>query len=110
MMNKFAIVLLTAAITLGSGSVIAASGNGSSNAAADAGAIAPGAKDNLAPNHVDNSKINTEGSSALNHKKKHHGMSANDVHKNTQCKEGNCSNINSKVGSGADTKTNGTSQ
>lgn len=109
-MNKFAIVLLTAAITLGSGSVIAASGNGSSNAAADAGAIAPGAKDNLAPNHVDNSKINTEGSSALNHKKKHHGMSANDVHKNTQCKEGNCSNINSKVGSGADTKTNGTSQ
>ncbi|CDK14728.1 putative protein ybgS precursor [Erwinia amylovora LA635] len=109
-MNKFAIVLLTAAITLGSGSVIAASGNGSSNAAADAGAIAPGAKDNLAPNHVDNSKINTEGSSALNHKKKHHGMSANDVHKNTQCKEGNCTNINSKVGSGADTKTNGTSQ
>ncbi len=109
-MNKFAIVLLTAAITLGSGSVIAASGNGSFNAAADAGAIAPGAKDNLAPNHVDNSKINTEGSSALNHKKKHHGMSANDVHKNTQCKEGNCTNINSKVGSGADTKTNGTSQ
>lgn len=109
-MKKFAIVLLTAAMTLGSGAVMAASGNGSANAAADAGAIAPGAKDNLAPNHVDNSKINTEGSSALKHKKKHHGMSANDAHKNTQCKDGKCTNINSKVGVGANTKTDGTSQ
>ncbi|AXU95920.1 MAG TPA: homeobox protein YbgS [Erwinia persicina] len=112
MMNKFAIVFLTAAMTLGSGAAMAAGdGNGSANAAADAGAVAPGAKENLPPNKVDNSKINTSGDNAT-HKdmKNHNGMSADEVNKNAQCKDGKCPDINSKVGDGADTKTDGTTQ
>lgn len=110
-MNKFAIVFLTAAMTLGSGAVMAADSNGSANAAANAGAVAPGAKENLPPNNVDNSKINTSGDNAT-HKdmKSHNGMSADEVNKNTQCKDGKCPDINKKVGNDADTKTDGTSQ
>ena len=42
-MKKFAIVFLTAAMTLGSGAALAAEGgnNGTANQAADAGAVAP---------------------------------------------------------------------
>jgi len=110
-MNKFAIVFLTAAMTLGSAAAMAADSNGSANAAADAGAVAPGAKENLPPNNVDNSKINTSGDNAT-HKdmKSHNGMSAEEVNKNSQCKDGKCPDINSKVGNGADTKIDGTSQ
>lgn len=110
-MNKFAIVFLTAAMTLGSGAVMAASdGNGSANAAAEAGAVAPGAKDKMAPNNVDNSKINTDGKGTHKAMKHHNGMSAADVNKNAQCKDGKCPDINAKVGKGAETKTDGTSQ
>ncbi|MTD26784.1 protein YbgS [Erwinia sorbitola] len=109
MMNKFAIVLLTAAMTLGSGAAMAA-GNGASNAAADAGAIAPGAHKNISPNHVSNDKINTDGTGTHKDMKNHNGMSADEVNKNAQCKDGKCPDINSKVGSDADTKTDGTSQ
>lgn len=110
-MNKFAIVFLTAAMTLGSGAAIAADNNGSANAAADAGAVAPGSNEKIAPNNVDNSKINTSGDNATHKDMKHHkGMSADEVNKNTQCKDGKCPDINKKVGNEADTKTDGTSQ
>ncbi|MBV4367603.1 protein YbgS [Erwinia sp. BNK-24-b] len=114
MMKKFAIVILTAAMSLGSAAAIA--GNGTSNQAADAGAVAGGAKQNLAPNHVDNSQINNTGDATTptKHKTtKHHAkkkMTANEIDKNTQCKDGKCPNINEKVGPGADTKTDGTTQ
>lgn len=110
-MNKFAMVFLTAAMTLGSSAVMAAdTGNGSANAAADAGAVAPGAKENLPPNKVNNSKIHTDGKGTHKAMKKGHGMSADEVNKNTQCKSGSCPDINKKVGADADTKTDGTTQ
>ncbi|PKH21001.1 homeobox protein YbgS [Enterobacterales bacterium CwR94] len=112
-MNKFAMVFLTAAMTLGSGAALAADsgGTGSDNAAADAGAVAPSAKENLPPNNVDNSKINT-GDTNSTHQQMKHGdnMSASDVHKNAQCKDGKCPDVNKKVGEDANTKTDGTTQ
>lgn len=51
-MNKFAIIFLKAAMTLGSGAAMATdSNNGTANQAADAGAAAGGAKQNLPPNN-----------------------------------------------------------
>lgn len=114
-MNKFAIVFLTAAMALGSGAAMAAdSNNGSANQAAEAGAAAGGSVQKLAPKTVDNSKINNTGDATKpeHHKKaKHHKkMTANEIDKNSQCKDGKCPDINKKVGPGADTKTDGTSQ
>jgi len=113
-MNKFAIVFLTAAMTLGSGAAMAAgSNNGTANQAEDAGAAAGSAKENLAPNKVDNSQINNTGDATsgtqqkMDHQK---NMTANEIDQNTQCKDGKCPDINKKVGPGADTKTDGTSQ
>ena len=113
-MNKFAIVFLTAAMTLGSGAAMAAgSNNGTANQAEDAGAVAGSAKENLAPNKVDNDKINNTGDATsgthqqMDRQKK---MSANEIDQNTQCKDGKCPDINKKVGPGADTKTDGTTQ
>lgn len=116
-MNKFAIALLTAAMTLGSGAALAASGdnNGTANQAADAGAASGGSEQTMAPNNVSNSKIN-EGShnsagGTTHQKMKHHKkMTADQIDKNTQCKDGKCPDINKKVGPGADTKTDGTTQ
>lgn len=119
-MNKFAIVFLTAAMTLGSGAAMAAGSssdgggnNGTANQAEDAGAVAGSAKENLAPNKVDNSDINNTGDATsgtqqkMDHQK---NMSANDIDQNTQCKDGKCPDMNKKVGPGADTKTDGTTQ
>lgn len=106
-MNKFSMVLLTAAMTLGS---TAAMADGSANAAADAGAVAGSAKENIAPNKVNNDKINTDGAGTHKDMMKGHDMSAEEVHKNSQCKDGKCPDINKKVGEDAQTKTDGTSQ
>ncbi|ALV93005.1 MULTISPECIES: YbgS-like family protein [Pantoea] len=119
MMNKFALIFLTAAMTLGSGAAMAAdSNNGSTNASAEAGAAAGGAKENLPPNNVDNSKINngsmntnsaaTSGTSSGN-------MTAEQIHKNTMCKDGKCPDMNKKVdtkkgGGHVKHKTDGTTQ
>ncbi|MEI2680459.1 protein YbgS [Erwinia aphidicola] len=107
MMNKFSMVLLTAAMTLGS---TAAMADGSANAAADAGAVAGSAKENIAPNKVDNDKINTGHETQHKTMKHHKKMSADEINKNTQCKDGKCPDINKKVGADANTKTEGTSQ
>jgi hypothetical protein len=111
MMKKFAIVFLTAAMTLGSASAMAAgSNNGTANQAADAGAAAGSAKQNIAPNNVDNSHINNTGDATADttHKTTHHAkkkMTADEIDKNTQCKDGKCPDINQKVGPGTDRKT-----
>ncbi|WP_368541578.1 protein YbgS [Enterobacter soli] len=126
-MTKLATLFLTATLTLASGSVLAAEtgasdSNGDANAAAAAGQPAPDAKQNLAPNNVDNSQINTgntntntegtmlhpNGSSSGT--ANHDGMTSDEVHKNSMCKDGKCPDTNDKVGSGADTKTDGTTQ
>lgn len=115
-MKKFALIFLTAAMTLSSGAALA---DGNANQAADAGAVAPGAKQNLPPNNIDNSKINNTGtntnpatSGSTTSKGK---LSANEIDQNSQCKDGKCPNINKKVqtkvgGGDVNTKTDGTSQ
>lgn len=123
-MNKFAIAVLTAAMTLGSGAALAATtgNNGTANQAADAGAVAPGAKENLPPNNVDNSKINNSGinqnqtgSGSSTPTAGSNGMSADEMDQNAQCKDGKCPNVNEKVqtqqgGGDVDRKTDGTTQ
>lgn len=109
-MNKLAIVVLTAAMAFGSTAAMAAessSNNGAANAAADAGAKAPDAKQNLLPNKVDNNDINTNGDAGTMN---HDAMSADEAHKNAQCKDGKCPDINKKVGDDANTSTDGTTQ
>ena len=124
-MTKLATLFLTATLTLASGSALAADANssgsnGDANAAAEAGQVAPDAKQNIAPNNVDNSKINTGNtntggsmlhpdgtdSGTLNHD----GMTTDEVHKNSVCKDGKCPNPNDKVGYYSATKTDGTTQ
>ncbi|EMF0717755.1 YbgS-like family protein [Citrobacter freundii] len=120
-MTKLASLFLTATLTLTSGAVLAAetttqSNNGQANSSADAGQTAPDARENVAPNNVDNNKINSGGTmlhpdgSSMNHE----GMTKDEVHKNSMCKDGRCPDVNKKVGSDinndVDTKTDGTSQ
>ncbi|ENC9770473.1 TPA: YbgS-like family protein [Citrobacter koseri] len=122
-MTKLATLFLTAILSLASGAALAAdantqSNNGQANSSADAGQIAPDARENVAPNNVDNSQINSggtmlhpDGSSMT-----HDGMTSDEVHKNTMCKDGRCPDVNKKVETGdginndVDTKTDGTTQ
>ncbi|EPR0848520.1 YbgS-like family protein [Escherichia coli] len=103
-MTKLATLFLTATLSLASGAALAAdsgaqTNNGQANAAADAGQVAPDARENVAPNNVDND-----------------GMTKDEEHKNTMCKDGRCPDINKKVQTGdginndVDTKTDGTTQ
>ena len=122
-MTKLASLFLTATLSLASGAALAAetsaqTNNGQANAAADAGQVAPDAKENVAPNNVDNDNINSGGTmlhpngSSMNHE----GMTQDEVHKNTMCKDGRCPDMNKKVETGdgmnndVDSKTDGTSQ
>ncbi|MDY1036407.1 YbgS-like family protein [Lelliottia sp. CFBP8978] len=130
-MNKLATLFLTATLTMASGAALAADNtgsdsNGQANAAASAGQVAPDAKQNVAPNNVDNNDINTSGGSnsgTMLHPNgtdsgtmNHDGMSKDEIHKNSMCKDGKCPDINKKVETGTgsnsevDTKTDGTTQ
>lgn len=128
-MAKLTTLFLTATLTLASGAALAAdqaqgsaSGNGQANAAADAGAVAPGAHENIAPNNVDNSQINTGSSTGgtMLHPNgtsstmdNHDGMTKDEVHKNSMCKDGKCPDINDKVDNNSndtERKTDGTTQ
>jgi len=127
-MTTLSALLLTTTLGLASGTALAAdsgaqSNNGQANAAADAGQVAPDAKENIAPNNVDNSQINSgstnSGGTMLhpdNSATSQDGMSKDEVHKNSMCKDGRCPDINKKVESGngthdnVDTKTDGTTQ
>ena len=122
-MTKLATLFLTAILSLASGAALATdantqSNNGQANSSADAGQVAPDARENVAPNNVDNSQINSGGTmlhpdgSSMNHD----GMTSDEVHKNTMCKDGRCPDVNKKVETGdginndVDTKTDGTTQ
>ncbi|WP_049009620.1 YbgS-like family protein [Citrobacter koseri] len=122
-MTKLATLFLTAILSLASGAALAAdantqSNNGQANSSADAGQVAPDARENVAPNNVDNSQINSGGTmlhpdgSSMNHD----DMTSDEVHKNTMCKDGRCPDVNKKVETGdginndVDTKTDGTTQ
>lgn len=128
-MTKLASLFLTATLSLASGAALAAdtgtqTNNGQANAAAEAGQVAPDAKQNVAPNNLDGTNINTgntntntsgaqqsTGTSATQD-----GMTKDEVHKNTMCKDGRCPDVNKKVETGdgtsnnVDTKTDGTTQ
>ncbi len=105
--KNLALFFLTAVMTFSSGAALAASSGTStdtgstSNNGIENQSGSAGAKQNLPPNNVDNSKINTGNTDASN-------MSADEINKNTQCKDGKCPNINSKVQTGSNANPNGT--
>ena len=121
-MNKLTSLLFAATLSLASGAALAAdtgaqSNNGQANAAADAGQVAPDARENVAPNNVDNGKINsgsTDNGGTMLHpdgsNMNHDGMSSDEVHKNSMCKDGRCPDTGEKVGQDEATKTDGTTQ
>ncbi|MEX8991915.1 YbgS-like family protein, partial [Salmonella enterica] len=100
----------------------AQSSNGQANSAANAGQVAPDARQNVAPNDVNNNDINTNGNtnSTMQHPDgstmNHDGMTKDEEHKNTMCKDGRCPDINKKVetsngvNNDVNTKTDGTTQ
>lgn len=125
MKNKtLATFVLTATLSMMSGAALAAdnasANNGQANSSADAGQVAPDAHQNMAPNGVDNSNVNTDSSGTMLHPNgstsdaQH--MSKDEIHKNTMCKDGKCPDMNKKVQTGSgtnsdvDTKTDGTTQ
>ena len=120
-MTKLATLFLTATLSLASGAALAAySGAQTNNAAADAGQLAPDARENVAPNNVDNNGVNTGSGGTMLHSDgssmNNDGMTKDEEHKNTMCKDGRCPDINKKVQTGdginndVDTKTDGTTQ
>jgi len=137
-MNKLTALFLTTTLTLASGAALAADAassdnNGNANAAASAGQVAPDAHQNVAPKSVDKNDINTgntntatgtntttgtssTGVTGGNTSATGESMSKDDIHKNSQCKDGKCPDINEKVQTGdgvnndTNTKTDGTSQ
>ncbi|MFG6654292.1 YbgS-like family protein [Scandinavium sp. M-37] len=125
MKNKtLATLFLTATLSMMSGAAFAADSasdnNGQANAAASAGQVAPDAKQNVAPNGVDNGNVNTQSSGTMMHPNGSSSdaqhMSKDEIHKNSMCKDGKCPDINKKVETGdginndANTKTDGTTQ
>jgi hypothetical protein len=121
-MNKLATLFLTATLSVASGAALAAdttsggSNNGQANASAEAGQVAPDAHQNMAPKGVDNNDVNNSGTMLhpnTSSSASGEGMSSEEVHKNTMCKDGRCPDINKKVDTGThdvDTKVDGTSQ
>lgn len=104
-MTKLATLFLTATLSLASGAALAAdsgaqSNNGQANAAADAGQVAPDARENVAPNNVDNNGVNTGSGGTMLHpdgsSMNNDGMTKDEEHKNTMCKDGRCPDINKK--------------
>lgn len=125
MKNKtLATLFLSATLALMSGTAFAADSaadnNGQANSAADAGQPAPDAHQNIAPNGVNNSNVNSSSNGTMLHPNgstsdaQH--MSPDEIHKNSMCKDGKCPDMNKKVETGngmnhdVNTKTDGTSQ
>ena len=91
-MTKLATLFLTATLSLASGAALAAdsgaqTNNGQANAAADAGQVAPDARENVAPNNVDNNGVNTGSGGTMLHSDgssmNNDGMTKDEEHKNT---------------------------
>ena len=89
-MTKLATLFLTATLSLASGAALAAdsgaqSNNGQANAAADAGQVAPDARENVAPNNVDNNGVNTGSGGTMLHpdgsSMNNDGMTKDEEHK-----------------------------
>ncbi len=97
-MKKLAIILFTAGLALSSGAAFADSGSGSNNNGNANASDSPGSIQKLAPNGVDNGKINTSNTNVAQQspQKKtttmHHKTSKNKDHKITMCKDGRCPN------------------
>ncbi|MFU2318368.1 protein YbgS [Rahnella sp. PCH160] len=98
-MKRLAIVLLTATMALASGAVFAEGADSGSNNGSANQANAPGSIQKIAPNGVDNSKINNTDKPVNEvHKKKHksttgahHKASKKTLdHKKAMCKDGRC--------------------
>lgn len=131
-MKKLTTLLLTATLCLASGAALAAdagaqSNNGQANSSADAGQVAPDARENVAPNNVDNSQINSgsgtgtgtgTGGTMLHpdgSTMSQDNMSSDEVHKNSMCKDGRCPDTGKKLDNGDsmnhdNSKTDGTTQ
>ena len=82
---------------------------------ADAGQVAPDARENVAPNNVDNSQINSGSGSTTGSTMTQDNMSSDEVHKNSMCKDGRCPDTGKKLDNGGNTtqdnsKTDGTTQ
>ncbi|MBV4412331.1 YbgS-like family protein [Enterobacteriaceae bacterium YMB-R22] len=99
-------VFFSLILMLSSGvALAAANNNGQANAAADAGLPAPDAHENLPPKNLDNSQINsgsvntnqTGNTSGDGATLSGDGMTSDEVHKNTMCKDGRCPDTNKKV-------------
>ena len=109
-MTKLATLFLTATLSLASGAALAA----------DSGAQTNNGQANVAPNNVDNNGVNTGSGGTMLHSDgssmNNDGMTKDEEHKNTMCKDGRCPDINKKVQTGdginndVDTKTDGTTQ
>ena len=125
--NTLATLFLTVTLSMMSGAAMAADSasnasdnNGQANSSADAGQMAPDAHQNIAPNGVDNSNVNTQSSGTMLHPNDSstdaQHMSKDEIHKNSMCKDGKCPDINKKVETGdgmnndVNTKTDGTTQ
>ena len=97
-MNKLTALFLTATLSVASSLAMAAetsgSNNGQANASAEAGQVAPDANQNLAPKNVENSNINNGGTmlhpngSTSSSGMTNDGMSKDEIHKNSMCKDG----------------------
>lgn len=127
-MKKLTTLLLTATLSLASGAALAAdtgaqSNNGQANSSADAGQVAPDARENVAPNNVDNSQINSGSGTGTGGTMLHpdgstmsqDNMSSDEVHKNSMCKDGRCPDTGKKLDNGDsmnhdNSKTDGTTQ
>ena len=119
-MKKLTTLLLTATLGLASGAALAAdtgaqSNNGQANSSADAGQVAPDARENVAPNNVDNSQINSGSGGTTGSTMTQDNMSSDEVHKNSMCKDGRCPDTGKKLDNGGNTtqdnsKTDGTTQ
>ena len=115
-MTKLATLFLTATLSLASGAALAAD----SGAQTNNGQATPDARENVAPNNVDNNGVNTGSDGTMLHpdgsSMNNDGMTKDEEHKNTMCKDGRCPDINKKVQTGdginndVDTKTDGTTQ
>lgn len=125
MKNKtLPILILSATLSMLSGTALAAESasqnNGQANSAASAGQSASDAHQNIAPNGVSNNNVNSSSSGTMLHPNgstsdaQH--MSPDEIHKNSMCKDGKCPDMNKKVETGSgmnndvNSKTDGTTQ
>lgn len=118
-MKKLTTLLLTATLGLASGATGGRHrrpvNNGQANSSADAGQVAPDARENVAPNNVDNSQINSGSGGTTGSTMTQDNMSSDEVHKNSMCKDGRCPDTGKKLDNGGNTtqdnsKTDGTTQ